>query len=227
MPGAKACSGALAAARGPSVSARSRPGREPRGSTVLLDASPALPKAPGVSRGCITRLLAALLAFGLWEAETVRAESEELYVWTDEDGVVRYTSDLGRVPGFARAGMSVVRPEPQAPESNGAPSRPGTLPSLMGTQMPASEEPEEVPALVAPEDLLLLDQEIAALREAIARDREVLKELVREAPSAQQDEAESETEEQIRTIANRLPAMQERLQQLETRRERATEPGLR
>jgi len=159
--------------------------------------------------------LSAAVAGGLLAALGVsQADDGEIYRWTDESGVVRYTPERSRVPLSARDTIVVVAPP--ATETNGGsaePATPGALPALMGRKLP--EELLEPATGADGADPAAMDERIAALREAVARDRQALQELAGDRGWEDGSEAARERDGRIREIANRLPALQEELARLE------------
>lgn len=159
-------------------------------------------------------LLVAVCAAAWALAPAAPADNGTLYQWTDEQGVVRYTPDRGRVPGSARDVQEIVAPAAPAPEANGAPA-PAALPALMGSKLPDElVSPGEPP----PSNDAELAAQIAELREAIARDQASLEEMV----AAARAEGADADGTRLQAIANRLPMMRQELARLEQiQRERA------
>lgn len=164
-------------------------------------------------------LLVAICA-GSWALPAAGfADNGVLYQWTDEEGVVRYTPDRGRVPRSAREVQEIAAPTPVRPESDGAPSAPGSLPAVMGSKLP---EELVTPAEPPPSSPDALAARISELREAIARDEATLEQMVAATRSrgAEPDDA------RLQAIANRLPVMRTELLRLEKlERDRATGPA--
>jgi hypothetical protein len=140
-----------------------------------------------------------------------------LYQWTDREGVVRYTPDPDRVPSSARNTMKRVEGQAAPAPGDSAPLRPGALPAVMGSELPEDLLGPEP----APGDPADLDRQIESLRQAIERDRKALRELVGE-----RKDGDADWELEIETLANRLPALQAKLEELEElRRRREAPPG--
>lgn len=141
----------------------------------------------------------------------------ELYQWTDKDGVVRYTPDPDRVPASASDTLQAVESQTPPRERNGAPLRPGALPAVMGSELPE----ELLGPVVEPGEASELDRRIETLRQAIERDRKALRDLV-----GQERQGDPDWELEVETLANRLPALQAELAELEEqRRQNEAAPG--
>lgn len=153
-------------------------------------------------------LLVAICA-GSWALPAAGfADAGVLYQWTDEQGVVRYTPDRGRVPRSARDVQEITAPTGVKREADGAPAVPGALPAVMGSKLPEDLVTSDQPPPATPD---ALEARIAELREAIARDQATLEELV--AATRKQDAEPDEA--RLQAIANRLPVMRTELLRLE------------
>ncbi len=131
------------------------------------------------------------------------ASDGPLYRWTDDAGIVRYTSDRSRIPrgarGEAKEVGSVESSQGDAENREG-----GATPSV---DAPPDETPRPAPPARATDDL---DARIRALEAAIARDEQALKALI----SDDSTEGSLSESEELREIALRLPGLQESLRAL-------------
>ena len=128
------------------------------------------------------------------------ASDGSLYRWTDEAGIVRYTSDRSRIPRRARREAKEVGSVEEAGNVDG-----GATPSV---DAPPDETPQPAPPARSADDL---DARIRALEAAIARDERALKALISDDSSEKDSLSESE---ELREIALRLPGLQESLRAL-------------
>jgi uncharacterized coiled-coil protein SlyX len=165
------------------------------------------------------------IAIGAQQSET------ELYRWLDRHGVVRYTTDLGRIPNSRRS--TVVRVVPHSiPTSNTsvAPSAPAApLPGLV----PAADAdpfsaPGQIPNVVPQPPAPVtsswpeLDARIAELEMLVAKDEETIKQMVSTPQVGDHDELIDS--EELREIGARLPVLQGELEELKRWRD---DPGTR
>ena len=132
------------------------------------------------------------------------ASDDSLYRWTDDAGIVRYTSDRSRIPRGARREAKEVGSveSSQGDERN---RDGGATPSV---DAPPDETPQPAPPARAADDL---DARIRALEAAIARDEQALKALISDDSTEKGSLSESE---ELREIALRLPGLQESLRAL-------------
>jgi hypothetical protein len=126
------------------------------------------------------------------------ASDGPLYRWTDDAGIVRYTSDRSRIPRGARGEAEEVGSVDEGNRDGGA------TPSV---DAPPDETPQPAPPARAADDL---DARIRALEAAIARDEQALKALI----SDDSTEGSLSESEELREIALRLPGLQESLRAL-------------
>ena len=133
--------------------------------------------------------------------------SARLYLWTNEEGSVRYTSNRSAIPrAYRRSARSVV---PGGSEGSGVEPD-----SLDAADPGRGAEANSVEA--APPSPTELDARIREVEAAIARDEEALKVLIAEDPVEGRDSlAESP---QLREIAHRLPGLQAELSSLRAQR---------
>jgi hypothetical protein len=186
-----------------------------------------MPLPPGDPSGC-ARLLA-LAAVGLAMALPAGARDwgKSLFEWTDERGVVRYTSYPERVPADRRDSLREMQHrigEPDASpvalgsfDSGGVAEASGNAPSQAGGASQGSPDAVASAAAGSPlrADLSALDREIATLQAKIARDQEILKTLISDPEAA----PELSTSVDLATIAGRLPQQQAELRELLAQRE--------
>jgi hypothetical protein len=155
-------------------------------------------------------VFAGLVGFALWIAlpsMAIAAEQgeTELYRWLDRHGVVRYTTDLGRIPD-ARSNtvIRVVPPSIPTATSRVAPAAP-----IVG------EDPFNAPGQARkagggswPE----LDARIAELEILVAKDEEAVKVMISTPQTGARDELIDS--EELREIGARLPVLQGELAEL-------------
>ncbi len=167
--------------------------------------------------------LAALVGFALaialpCVAIGVQRNEIELYRWLDRHGVVRYTTDLSRIPNSRRS--TVVRVVPHSiptATSSVAPPIPAPAPdadpfSAPG-QVPKADAQDLAPAATLsgsswPE----LDARIAELEILVAQDEETIKEMISTPQVGDYDELIDS--EELREIGARLPVLQAELAEL-------------
>ena len=149
-----------------------------------------------------------------------------LYLWTDEEGSVRYTANRSAIPrAYRRCARSVVPGGSEGPEGAGAirpatdPAQPvsgtGVEPDALGAADPGrGAEAKSVEA--APASTAGLDTRIREVEAAIARDEEALKVLIAEDPAEGRDSLAQSP--QLREIAHRLPGLQAELRSLRAQR---------
>ncbi len=154
-----------------------------------------------------------------WVAIGAQQGETELYRWLDRHGVVRYTTDLGRIPKSRRS--TVVRVVPQStattPVAPPAPAVP--LPGLVPA---ADADPFSAPGQItnvtpqastaATSSWPELDARIAELELLVAQDEERIKQMV-SAPQVGDDDDLIDSEE-LREIGARLPVLQGELAEL-------------
>jgi uncharacterized coiled-coil protein SlyX len=172
--------------------------------------------------------LAALVGFALAIALPsvtigVQRNEVELYRWLDRHGVVRYTTDLSRIPDSRRS--TVVRVVPQSIPTATSSVAPPTAP-LPGVVPAPDADPFNAPGQVptantqdlAPTATLggsswpELDDRIAELEILVARDEESIKEMVSTPQVGDHDELIDS--EELREIGARLPVLQGELAEL-------------
>jgi hypothetical protein len=174
----------------------------------------------------------------------------DLYQWTDEHGVIRYTPDASRVPGSRRHTLLRVEPGSAPPVPEGGPSlaprsgihAPPGDPGLESDPFNAPEQARRVESSTVPESLELpgaasapaagTRTRPAPAREASPGDAQRRAELVaaierdEEALKALISAAGSdepgtlEQSQELREIARRLPELQAQLRALDEGRER-------
>jgi hypothetical protein len=174
---------------------------------------------------------ASLVGFSLWIALSSVAigaqQSEtELYRWLDRHGVVRYTTDLNRIPNSRRSTVVRVVPRsiptantriaPAAPVPGADPfNAPGQVPTVdtqdlaTDTALGSGSWPE-------------LDARIAELEVLVAKDEESIKEMISVPQIGDYDELIDS--EELREIGARLPVLQAELAELKRWRD---DPGTR
>ncbi len=162
-------------------------------------------------------VFAGLVGFALWIALPSLAiaaqQSEtELYRWLDRHGVVRYTTDLGRIPDARRSTViRVVPPSIPTATTRVAPAAPIVGEDPFTAPGQARNTGAQAPALGGgswPE----LDARIAELEILVAKDEEAIKEMI----STPQTEGHDELidSEALREIGARLPVFQGELAEL-------------
>jgi uncharacterized coiled-coil protein SlyX len=165
------------------------------------------------------------IAIGAQQSET------ELYRWLDRHGVVRYTTDLDRIPNSRRS--TVVRVVPHsiptsttsvAPPAPAAPL-PGLVPAPDADPFSApGQVPNVAPQASAPvtSSWPELDARIAELEMLVAKDEETIKQMVSTPQVGDHDELIDS--EELREIGARLPVLQGELAELKRWRD---DPGTR
>jgi hypothetical protein len=160
------------------------------------------------------------VAIGAQQSET------ELYRWLDRHGVVRYTTDLSRIPNARRS--TVVRVIPQSIPT--APTRVAPAAPIPGAD--PFNAPGQVPT-VDTQDLATdaarggsswpeLDARIAELELLVAKDEEAIKEMISRPQTGPHDDLIDS--EELREIGARLPVLQGELAELKRWRD---DPGTR
>jgi hypothetical protein len=156
------------------------------------------------------------LAIGAQQSET------ELYRWLDRHGVVRYTTDLSRIPNARRSTViRVVPPSIPTATSRIAPAAPvpGADPFNAPGQVPAVDTQDLATGGGSwPE----LDARIAELEILVANDEEAIKEMISTPQTGDYDELIDS--EELRVIGARLPVLQGELAELKRWRD---DPGTR
>jgi uncharacterized coiled-coil protein SlyX len=166
-------------------------------------------------------VFAGLVGFALWFALPsvaigARQSESELYRWLDRHGVVRYTTDLSRIPNARRSTViRVVPPSVPTATSRAAPAAP--VPGADPFNAPGQVSPVDAQDLAAdaaagggswPE----LDARIAELEMLVARDEEAIKEMISTPQAGDHDELIDS--EELREIGARLPVLQGELAEL-------------
>jgi uncharacterized coiled-coil protein SlyX len=155
------------------------------------------------------------MAIGAQQSES------ELYRWLDRHGVVRYTTDLGRIPKSRR--NTVVRVVPHSiPTSTTSVAPPAPVAPLPGLVPAADADPFSAPGQVlnvAPQASAPvtsswpeLDARIAELEMLVAKDEETIKQMVSTPQVGDHDELIDS--EELREIGARLPVLQGELAEL-------------
>jgi hypothetical protein len=151
--------------------------------------------------------LAAAAALVLAVAFAASARPRDpLYQWTDSDGVVRYTTEITRIPLGQRGDAVVV-----AGAHAAAPREKPTAPS--------AAQPEAAPAPPsAPPDpaVAALDARIAELEKRIAEDEAALADYISDPDRAKPENEPAKGE--VAAIADRLPKLQSELRDLKAQR---------
>jgi uncharacterized coiled-coil protein SlyX len=164
---------------------------------------------------------AGLVGFALWIALPYVAigaqQSEtELYRWLDRHGVVRYTTDLGRIPSARRSTViRVVPPSVPTATSRAAPAAPvpGADPfNAPGQVSPVDAQDLAADAAVGGGSWPELDARIAELEMLVAKDEEAIKEMISTPQTGDHDELIDS--EELREIGARLPVLQGELAEL-------------
>jgi hypothetical protein len=149
--------------------------------------------------------------------------SARLYLWTDEEGSVRYTANRSAIPrAYRRSARHVVPGESE--DAGGVvltadPAQPVTGTGVEPDPLDAADpgrgaEAKSVEA--APPSPAELDARIREVEAAVARDQNALKVLIAEDPVEGSDSlAQSQ---QLRAIAHRLPGLQAELRSLRAQR---------
>jgi uncharacterized coiled-coil protein SlyX len=155
------------------------------------------------------------IAIGAQQSET------ELYRWLDRHGVVRYTTDLGRIPNSRRSTVVRVVPHsiPTSTTSVAPPVPAAPLPGLVpAPDVDPFSAPGQVPN-VAPQASAPvtsswpeLDARIAELEMLVAKDEETIKQMVSTPQVGDHDELIDS--EELREIGARLPVLQGELAEL-------------
>jgi len=176
-------------------------------------------------------VFAGLVGFALWIALPsvaigAQQSESELYRWLDRHGVVRYTTDLSRIPNARRSTViRVVPPSIPTATSRAAPAAPvpGTDPFNAPGQVPKADAQDLATNAAAgggswPE----LDARIAELEILVAKDEESIKEMVSTPQTGDYDDLIDS--EELREIGARLPVLQGELAELKRWRD---DPGTR
>ena len=159
-------------------------------------------------------VFAGLVGFALWIALpslaiAAQQGESELYRWLDRHGVVRYTTDLGRIPDARRnTVIRVVPPSIPTATSRVAPAAP-----IVG------EDPFTAPGQARKAGAALgggswpeLDARIAELEILVAKDEEAIKVMISTPQTEDRDELTDS--EELREIGARLPVLQGELAEL-------------
>ncbi len=175
--------------------------------------------------------IAGLVGFVLWIALSsvaigARQSETELYRWLDRHGVVRYTTDLSRIPDARRSTViRVVPPSMPTAASRVAPAAPvpGADPFTAPGQAPRVDSQDLAPdASLGGGSWPELDARIAELEILVAKDEEVIKDMISAPQTGDYDELIDS--EELREIGARLPVLQGELAELKRWRD---DPGIR
>ena len=175
--------------------------------------------------------IAGLVGFALWialpsSAIGARQSETELYRWLDRHGVVRYTTDLSRIPNARRSTViRVVPPSMPTATSRVAPAAPvpGADPFIAPGQAPRVDSQDLAPnAALSGSSWPELDARIAELELLVAKDEEVIKDMISVPQAGDYDELINS--EELREIGARLPVLQGELAELKRWRD---DPGTR
>ena len=162
-------------------------------------------------------VFAGLVGFALWialpsVAIAARQSETALYRWLDRHGVVRYTTDLGRIPDARRSTVvRVVPPSTPTATSRVAPAAPVVGADPFTAPGQARKADAQDPALGGsswPE----LDARIAELEVLVAKDEEAIKVMISTPQTGDYDELIDS--EALREIGARLPVLQGELAEL-------------
>ena len=170
--------------------------------------------------GFVLLIALASVAIGAQQSES------ELYRWLDRHGVVRYTTDLGRIPDSRRD--TVIRVVPHsipAAASSAAPAAavPGADPFNAPDQVRKVDAQDLAPdAALGGSSWPELDARIAELERLVAKDEETIKEMISTPQTEDYDELIHS--EELREIGARLPMLQGELAELKHWRD---DPGAR
>jgi hypothetical protein len=169
---------------------------------------------------------AGLVGFALWIAlpsvaiGAQRSETE-LYRWLDRHGVVRYTTDLSRIPNARRSTViRVVPPSISTATSRIAPAAPvpGADPFNAPNQAPKVDTQDLAPsAALGGSSWPELDTRIAELELLVAKDEEAIKDMISTPQIGDYDELIDS--EELREIGARLPVLQGELAELKSWRD--------
>ncbi len=174
---------------------------------------------------------AGLVGFALWIALSsvaigARQSETELYRWLDRHGVVRYTTDLSRIPNARRSTVvRVVPPSIPTVTSRIAPAAPvpGADPFNAPNQAPSVDTQDLAPnAALGASSWPELDARIAELEMLVAKDEETIKDMISTPQTGDYDELIDSLE--LREIGARLPVLQGELAELKRWRD---DPGTR
>jgi len=150
------------------------------------------------------------MAIGARQSET------ELYRWLDRHGVVRYTTDLSRIPDARRSTVvRVVPPSIPLATSRVAPAAPvpGADPFNAPGQAPTVDTQDLAPrASLGGNSWPELDARIAELELLVAKDEEAIKVMISIPQAGDYDELIDS--EELREIGARLPVLQGELAEL-------------
>ncbi len=174
---------------------------------------------------------AGLVGLALWIALSsaaigARQSETELYRWLDRHGVVRYTTDLSRIPDARRSTVvRVVPPSIPTATSRVAPAAPvpGADPFNAPNQAPTVDTQDLAPnAALGASSWPELDARIAELEILVAKDEESIKDMISTPQTGDYDELIDSVE--LREIGARLPVLQGELAELKRWRD---DPGTR
>jgi len=153
----------------------------------------------------------------------------ELYRWLDRHGVVRYTTDLGRIPKSRRSTVVRVVPQSTATTPVAPPAPAAPLPGLVPAPDADPFSPPGQVSTVAPQAAAPvtsswpeLDARIAELELLVAQDEERIKQMVSTPQVGDHDDLIDS--EELREIGARLPVLQGELAELKRWRD---DPGTR
>jgi hypothetical protein len=165
--------------------------------------------------------LAGPIGFAIWIALSSLAigaqQSEnELYRWLDRHGVVRYTTDLGRIPKARRSTVvRVVPPSTSTAKTRVAPAAPvaGVDPfTAPSQQQRTNAQPLTPSAATGGSSWPELDDRIAELEILVAKDEEAIKVMISKPQIGDHDDLIDS--EELRVIGARLPVLQGELEEL-------------
>ena len=159
------------------------------------------------------RLVLALALGGVTGCSTPDEPATGLYQWVDDAGVVRYTTSRALVPERFESSMRLLSSERGSRQAALAAQR---RPARTVNEAPAAvQSPPPAPRPRLSETDL---HAIAALEDAIERDRETLKDLISE---SDWDGPELTTNAELRELAERLARQESELAALHRKTERS------
>jgi hypothetical protein len=161
------------------------------------------------------------IGFAIWIALSslaigAKQSENELYRWLDRHGVVRYTTDLSRIPKARRdTVVRVVPPSKSTTTTRVAPAAPvpGADPfNPPSQQQKANAQPLAPSAALGGSSWPELDDRIAELEVLVAKDEEAIKVMISKPQIGDHDELIDS--EELRVIGARLPVLQGELEEL-------------
>ena len=177
--------------------------------------------APLLHRSLAALLLAIALsaAAALPSAAAADGEKPRIYRWIDADGIAHYTTDLERVPAALRGQLPTMAAEtaetaaarPQGPDLWLERDRPPDASEVetIGDDGFAADDPGRQARIDE------IDARIESLRESIAADEEILK---RRVVGSEADPMAAADDDEMRTVAARLPNLLSELRALRDER---------